>query len=185
MSLPDRGMNRHEFRRLISTELFSSRIEIPGFKGTAGILYVHKTDGEWKVRSKEKELIIAAPGYKWLQLAPDHEKWWLTVMYDIKGSLIQYYFDITKRHYTSETGERRFVDLFLDVVMMPDGSYEILDREELVSAYRAAQITEFDYRRALSALYELVGAIAGKVNVWRALCDDVIPLLEKNSRGEK
>ena len=185
MSLPDRGMKRQEFHKLICSELFGSYIEIPGFKGYAGILNLYKTEGEWKVRSKGKDLIIAAPGYQWLQLAPVHEKWWLTVMYDTKGRLVQYYFDITKRHYTSETGERRFEDLFLDVVMMPDGSYEILDREELVSAFRSGVISEFDYRRALSALYELIGSITGKANVWQALCDEIIDILRKNGREEE
>ena len=181
MSLSDRGWKRREFDRLISTDLRWKYIELAGFKGAAGILEVYKTNGNWNVLSKGRKITIAAPGYKWLQLAPYHGKWWLTVMYNTEGELIQYYFDITKHHYLSDTGELRFVDMFLDIVMMPDGSYEVLDRNELIQAYQNGDISEFDYRRALYILHELVCSLHRKECEWNNLCAAAIDELNKTA----
>jgi len=161
MTPVDRGMKRLEFKKLRRTSLKMAKFQLQNFNGCAGILEILETDGIWKVRSHSEDVLIAAPGYKWLQLAPSHGKWWLTVMYNTEGELIQYYFDITKRHYISDDGELRFIDMYLDVVMLPDGIYEIFDRNELESAYRNGHISEFDYRIALVSLFELIANIHG------------------------
>ena len=179
MTLADRGMKRSEFRKLTQTSLKTAKIQLQNFNGNAGILEILETDGVWKVRSSGEDVIIAAPGYKWLQLAPSHGRWWLTVMYSPEDELIQYYFDITKRHYMSDDSEMRFIDMFLDVVMLPDGSYEILDRDEFESAFRSERISEFDYRIALVSLYKLIANIHDKEAFWRKLCRDAISEVNK------
>ena len=119
MKLDDRGMARREFRRILESELKHSHIEVNGFAGYAGLLRIIRTDGEWTVPGPSGKTVIAAPGYTWLQAAPYSGDWWLTVMYDTEGKLIQYYFDIVDTVYLSSTGEPRFRDLFLDIVMKP------------------------------------------------------------------
>lgn len=178
MKLADRGMKRNEFRRIIKSSLKMKNIETDCFKGIAGLLDIIKTDGEWWVTSSLGKVMIASPNYQWLQIAPDHAKWWLTVMFDEQGKLIQYYFDIIKSRYISESGEPRFVDMYLDIVMMPDGRYEVLDRGELELAYRNGWVSEFDYRRALASLYELVGTIHNKEPFLRNICAGIMDNLK-------
>lgn len=183
MKPADRGMKRCEFRRILRSELTFESIDISGFKGIAGVLDIFDTDGAWAVSSSLGSSVIAAPGYKWLQLAPDHGKWWLTVMFDVQGQLVQYYFDVIKCRYLSDSGEPRFIDMYLDIVMGPDGRYEVMDRSDLNAAFRSGVITEFDYRRALSILYELTGSIHNKEQYWRSICEAAFAEMDKKGRG--
>ena len=131
MRIEERGMYRREFKRITSSSLRWKEIDTGVFTGYAGILDIIDTSEIWKVSSLGDSTIIAAPGYKWLQLSPHDASWWLTVMYDTEGALVQYYFDIIGNRWLSEAGEPRFCDMFADVVMLPDGKYCVLDREEL------------------------------------------------------
>ena len=183
MKLEDRGMARREFTRITRSELFYAYIETAEFSGYAGVLHILGTDGIWEVKSGGSREVIAAPGYTWLQLAPRDAGWWLTVMYDVSGNLVQYYFDIVDSVYLSEKGEPRFKDLFLDIVMLPDGTYALLDRDELDSAFSEGRIKESQYKKAWNTARKLIDSIEGKENHWRKLCSDI--MTDINRRAEE
>ena len=166
----DRGMNRREFKKLNTTRLQHKHIETEGFTGIAGKLDIIDTDGIWNVDSVDGEVTIAAPGYTWLQLLPDNNKWWLTVMYDTNNELVQYYFDIIDSAYISGDGEPRFKDLFIDIVMSADGKWRLLDENELETAFKFKAITGCEYARAKEAAEEITHMIDGKEHVLRNIC---------------
>ena len=136
----------------------------------AGLLDIDAVREPLTVRSVLREAVIADAGYTWLQLSPDRGGWWLTVMYDQNGDLVQYYFDITLRNFIAEDGEPRFVDLYLDVVMDPAGYWALLDQDELCEARNLQNITESEYRTALERAAYVIGMLDGKEAHWRALC---------------
>jgi len=174
----DRGMERREFPSLIRTKLCKKHVNNPDFIGVAGVLDIQETKEDWKVKSACGEVTIAAPGYRWLQLAPEHGKWWLTVMFDTKDRLVQYYFDITDRIYESETGEPRFVDLFLDIVMSADGKWKKLDEAELDLALAWKCISDVQYKKALATADELTKMIDGNAGELEVFCREMIRLIK-------
>ena len=178
MRLEDRGIRRQEFRRLTRTRLTSRRVALRGFTGVAGVLDILETSGKWVVSSVGGQVTIAAPGYRWLQLAPDNGEWWLTAMYDPHGGMVQYYFDIVYNIYTSHDGELRFRDLFLDIVMADDGTLKLLDRDELERARSDGIVDDATYNRALSTAERLLGMLEGNEPAWRGFCGEILDLLE-------
>jgi predicted RNA-binding protein associated with RNAse of E/G family len=126
------------------------------------------------VQSAAGPATIANAGFKWLQLVPDHHKWWLTVMYDVAGELIQYYFDVIHSAYISDTGELRFRDMFLDIVMSADGSWKLLDMDELKSALDNGRIYQDEFARAISVSKELSAEITDNEPAWRDICSKAI-----------
>lgn len=50
-------------------------------------------------------------------------------MYDATDAPLQYYFDINEENIL-ELGQARTHDLYLDVLVLPDGRYELVDEED-------------------------------------------------------
>lgn len=180
MKLEDRGMRRQEFRRLIRTRLTERHVALRGFSGVAGVLEILETSEKWVINSVGGPVTVAAPGYRWLQLAPDSGEWWLTAMYDKQGSVVQYYFDVVHDIYISHDGELRFHDLFLDIIMTADGTLKLMDRDELDQARAEGIIDNALYDRALCTAERLLCKLDGNEPAWRNFCGEMLRLIEKS-----
>ena len=75
-------------------------------------------------------------------------------MFDDNNNLIEYYFDIAR-----EVGILNGIpyedDLYLDMLIKPDGSYLVLDEEELIGAYNSLDITKEELDMAYNILEKL------------------------------
>ena len=92
-----------------------------------------------------ESLCLAADGYRWLMVLPLDEHWCMTAMYDARGRIVEWYFDITRQNYVDEDGLPCFDDLYLDLVLMPDGSTILLDEDELLGGLSSGVVTKEDY----------------------------------------
>jgi len=90
---------------------------------------------------------LAGPGYRWLTYLPLDECWCVTVLYNPDNGLIDWYFDISKGNFLDESRMPCIDDIFLDLVIKPDGRAITIDAEELQEALDDNVITadEFDY----------------------------------------
>lgn len=165
MALDVRGMARREWTQIRRRESVFAPVDSGGFRGHAGLMRILEVSEPFVRR-----VTLADAGYSWLQLAPAGGHWWLTVMYDPAGTLVQYYFDITWRNFVAESGEPMFEDLYLDVVMQPDGQLRLLDQDELDAARAAGAITADQYALALRELDALCERLRGREREWRCLC---------------
>ena len=91
---------------------------------------------------------LAGAGYKWLMYLPLHENWCITVFYDPDGKLLEWYFDISKGNFYDENNMPCIDDIFLDLVIMPDGKVITIDADELQEAFDKNEITKDDYEHA-------------------------------------
>lgn len=179
MRLEDRGMRRREFQRLIRTQLTCRRVALLGFSGIAGLMKILKTSGTWVINSACGPATVAAPGYRWLQLAPDSGEWWLTAMYDEHGNVVQYYFDVVRDIYIAHDGEPRFHDLFLDIILTADGTLILMDRDELDAARAEGIIDSTLYNRALSTADGLLYRLEGNEPALRSFCVEILNMIER------
>ena len=172
--LDRRGMARREWKQFIRTQFVSAETEFAGERLYAGLIRILEVSEPFV-----RDVTLADAGYTWLQLAPVAGHWWVTVMYDPAGRLLQYYFDITWRNYVDAAGEPGFEDLYLDVVMRADGQLRLLDRDELDAALAGGEITPAQHALALRELEALLVRLRGREPVWRALCAREKARLEK------
>ncbi|BCB04310.1 DUF402 domain-containing protein [Bacillus sp. KH172YL63] len=95
-------------------------------------------------------ICIADKGYSWLQFFPADQHYSITTMMDGDSSIIQWYIDITKENGYCEEKGPWMDDLFLDLIVLPDGTWIEKDEEELEEAYQKGVIDKTDYLLAIN-----------------------------------
>lgn len=114
-------------------------------KGNVSILNILEVENRWIVDVEER--CILDNGYKWLEIYPDEENYCITAMCDENDSIKEWYIDITK--YNGIEDDVPYIeDLYLDIVIVPDGRVHVLDEDELFEAYNNKIISKCDYKLA-------------------------------------
>ena len=92
-------------------------------------------------------LCMANDNYKWLEFYDYNKRYRLTAMYNDKNEIIEWYFDIARK-IGNENGLPYEDDLYLDVVVTPNGDIILLDEEELRDALVKMEVTKKEYDKA-------------------------------------
>jgi predicted RNA-binding protein associated with RNAse of E/G family len=103
---------------------------------------------ELRVNDDGKELLLAGNGYKWLMYLPMDEPWCITAFYNPGNELLEWYFDISKGNFLDENGTPCIDDIFLDLVIMPNGNAITIDADELQDALDRCEISREDFDHA-------------------------------------
>ena len=117
------------------------------FHGGIGLITFTGLKKPEVVDTPEGPLCIADNGYQWLEIVPEDGQFALTAMFH-DDILFQQYIDITLRNEVYEDGNAVFYDLMLDVVVLGDGTPQIVDIEELETALSDGVITRYEYELA-------------------------------------
>ena len=179
MTLKRKTMDRSEWTGIEERLYADEFVSLPWGRARAGIMYMKRVDTPFFVKSFGKRLQVTGEGYTWLQLAPEDERFWATVMFDETGRLFQYYFDITLENHIDDPNGAWFIDLILDVVMRPGGDIVRLDRHELEDMLKNGDIDQKTYRIAIESEKQLLGDIAGKEKEIRKMCEEIRSMLLK------
>ena len=124
------------------------------FRGGIGLLTFTGLKKPEMVDTVEGPFCIADNGYQWLEIVPEGGHYALTAMFH-DGRLFQQYIDITLNNEVMENGDAVFLDLFLDVVVLQDGTPRIIDAEELEEALSDGVITRDEYELAVRTANEV------------------------------
>ena len=124
------------------------------FKGVVCFVKLQNVPKPKYVKKGSETLCIIDNGYSLIEAYPDSGKFALTMMFDDSGALIEWYFDIAKA-VGMENGIPFEDDLYLDLVIMPDGEIIVLDEDELLSARDEGLISQEDVDGAYCTLQEL------------------------------
>ncbi len=138
-----------------STDYFvQKRIETKAFKGVLCFTKMKNINNPLIVFNGEQNVCIRKDNYEWIQAYPDEGNFALTIMFDDNKNLIEWYFDIAKQ-IGIEDGIPYEDDLYLDMVVMPNGKSIVLDEDELLQAYADKDITKTDLDLAYETMEKL------------------------------
>lgn len=147
---------------ILEKDFRNMRIDNEEFNGNVSLLSIKKVRKEWYV--DEENRCILANNYKWLEIYPDEKNYCLTVMYDEKEKIVEWYFDIA-RGVGEENGVPYEDDLYLDVVLVPDGRIHLLDEDELDDAYKKREINQKEFDMAYRVANEIIEKYQEKDNI--------------------
>lgn len=156
---------------IIEKEYKNYYIHDEEFKGNVSVLKLIKTSKEWHV--DEEERCIFASGYTWVEIYPENENYCITIMLDENLKTKEWYFDMSKQN-GIEDGVPYEDDLYLDVVIIPNGKVNILDENELESAYKNNEISEEEFKLAYKAKDVVIERYANDIEKLEELTNRIL-----------
>ncbi len=147
-----RSIDRPNWNRILKRTMHRRPVCIDGHEGLAHILIMD----EVREPLVKNGITIVEQGMTWLQIALRDTRFWLTAMFDQGNRLVQIYFDIAAAVHFDDPLVPTFEDMYLDLLLYPDGHHKVLDEDELDQALAAGEITEGAYRTARKDLEQLI-----------------------------
>ncbi len=140
--------DRADWRRVTRRRFSVSQRDTPGFTGYLTLLCIDEVLEPLYLVEGVLRVCVADRGFSWLQHFPVGTSYTLTTMFDARGSVVQWYIDICRGHGVDERRIPWFDDLYLDIVVTPEGRVQVLDAEELDEALHIGAISQEAYEFA-------------------------------------
>ena len=119
------------------------------FKGIVALKYIDEvaTPQIWEFNGQKT--IVCDKCMKWLQLIPYNDNYSIAAMINKRNEIEFWYIDMIADYGIDNDGIAYFHDLYLDLVVYPDGTIKIDDMDELVDAFEQKVINVDLYKLAL------------------------------------
>ena len=121
------------------------------FKGELCFIDIEDERKAQYVTNGIHEVCYLARGYRWLIAYPYKENYVMTVVYDDKKEIVEWYFDVALNTGTIDNIPYED-DLYLDMVITPEGEEIVLDEDELLEAYNSKEIGDRELKLAYDVL---------------------------------
>ena len=109
-------------------------------------------------------LCVMDNGYYIFEVIPKNDNYAMRLFLNEKKEALEYYFDICKNNRVdSVSNVPCYDDLYLDITYL-DGTINILDEDELISAYEMGDISKDDYDLVYKMRDRLLEEIDSKTN---------------------
>lgn len=152
---------------VLARRFIARRIDTPEYRGYVTLLCIDEVNEPVYVSFNKQRVCIIDRGYTWLRHFPDGAPYALLTAFDEQGELVQWYIDIVGRAGVDAQGIPWYEDLYLDIVISPEGETRLLDVDELDEALRRRAVTPGQYDFAWRQASVLLDALE----------DDLFPLL--------
>ena len=154
-------------------------VRVPGFTGRAGLLRIHAVTRPQYWHVDGRSMIVADAGMVWLSLLPEKEHYCIGAMLDRRGRPVLWYIDMIDGQGTDDDGVPWFDDLYLDLVVKPDGFIHEDDRDELDEALAGGDITSEQHQLALDTAEMLRARLLRNVSALKRLTLDVLAQMRR------
>jgi len=127
----------------------STIISNPEFKGYVGLLSIKEVQEKQVWKYNGSDVVVCDAGYQWLTIMPGNAFYCITVMMDANCHMQVCYIDMIDSQGIDEDGVSYFYDIYLDLVVYPDGNVIVDDMDELEDALQRGEISKEQYARTL------------------------------------
>ena len=138
-----------EWKCITAKERTGKAVDTPEFSGYVGILNILEVSEPQVWKYNGQDLMVCDNGYQWLTVLPKNEYYCITVMMNEKREIQVCYIDILAEQGYDNDEVPFFYDLYLDLVVYPDGTIIEDDMDELQEALETGDITQQQFELAL------------------------------------
>lgn len=175
-------LDKRGWRRLLHSTYDEMLTRFKGEEFLVGLIDMKKIRSPLVVPVVNKSVKVVDENYKWLQILPRDRKYSMTVMYDENWKVLQYYFDVNTAHYL-ELGNARRIDVYLDVLALPDGEYELVDEKDIRRALKNNKITEAEMNAAYEVARHIMDEIDRDFNQFAELAAHCLGAVRNKMKG--
>lgn len=140
------------------------------FKGIVALKYIDEVSTPQIWEFNDKKTVVCDKGMKWLQLIPFNNNYSIAAMINKRNEIELWYIDMIAGYGIDNDGIAYFHDLYLDLVVYPDGTIKIDDMDELVEALEQKIIDHNLYKLALETSEKLQSGILNDIPQLKSLC---------------
>lgn len=155
------------------------RFDEPDFRGVVAFLQIDGVSKPSLWPMAGKEIPVADTGMKWLEFLPDGEDFAVTAMMNAENAVNIVYIDAIAGSGLDKDGVAYFNDLYLDLIVYPNGVLWIDDWDELKAALQDGDITEELYALAWKTLHKLLDSPWIDRNFLNEFCGKYRMMMEK------
>lgn len=157
-------INKAFWARIIEGKSILINDFTPRFEGYAAAIFIETTHEPLMCEIETHRIPLANDGYTWIQRLPIDKNYAISTMFDENNNIIQWYIDITKQNSIDKNNEPFYDDLYLDVVVFPNGDVFLLDEDELQEALDCGKITEDDFNLAYQEANKILNGVAKDIS---------------------
>ena len=139
------------------------------FTGYVALLRIHEVTEPQIWQWQGNPLTVCDKGMAWLSMLPERGGLCITAQLNADGTVALWYIDMIAGQGVDEEGVPWFDDLYLDLIVAPDGAVHVDDRDELDEALRRGDIVAEQHRQALATCAMLQKGLESGMEALQAL----------------
>ena len=157
-----------EWKCITSKELSGKQVCTDFFNGYIGLIQIKEVSEIQKWKFNSEEFVVCEQGFKWLSILPRDNFYCITAMMDEKNNIAVWYIDMIASQGIDVDGVPYFDDLYLDLVVYPNGKVMVDDMDELEEALRQGDITQEQFTLAINTAEDLKRGWLSDIDSFRA-----------------
>ncbi len=142
-------LNYDEWKCIVAKNRIGKTVDTSEFSGYVGILNISEVSEPQIWKYNGEDLVVCNNNYQWLTIMPKNDYYCITAMMNGKREIQVCYIDMIAEQGYDKDGVPYFYDLYLDLVVYPDGTIIEDDMDELQDALRKGDITKQQFDLAL------------------------------------
>lgn len=138
-----------EWKCILSKDIRGRNIKAELVNGYIGLIHILEVSDPQIWNFNGENITVCDTGMKWLSILPCDEYFCITAMMNEKEEILLWYIDMIAEQGIGKDGIPYFDDLYLDLVVYPDGTIVEDDMDELEEALKQKDITVEQYKLAI------------------------------------
>ncbi|BCN30923.1 DUF402 domain-containing protein [Anaeromicropila herbilytica] len=124
-----------------------------------------------------EDIVVCQKGYKWISILPSDEYYCITAMMNEENKILLWYIDMIAGQGIDKDSIPYFNDLYLDLVVYPDGNIVEDDRDELEEAFKLGDITLEQFKLANDTCMKLRKGLLSDINTFTTFTYECMNML--------
>ena len=155
-----------EWKCIELKELCGKRVHTDFFEGYLGLIDIKQVSEAQKWNFNGEDIVVCDNGLKWLSILPENDFYCITTMMNEKDDILLWYIDMIADQGIDADGIPYFDDLYLDLVVYPNGEIIVDDMDELEEALRQKDITKEQFDLAINTADQLKQGLLNDIQVF-------------------
>lgn len=139
-----------EWKCIKSKKMRGKKVNNEFFKGYIGLIEIEEVSEKQIWKFNEEDITVCDKGLKWLSILPQNDFYCITAMMNEKCEILLWYIDMIAEQGMDADGIPHFDDLYLDLVVYPNGTIKLDDMDELEEALLSKDITQEQFDLAIN-----------------------------------
>jgi len=157
-----------EWKCITSKKIIGKVINTADFSGYVGLINIFEVSEPQIWKFNGEDLVVCDNNYQWLSILPKDDYYCITVFMDDKQEVKVCYIDMIAEQGYDADDVPYFYDLYLDLVVYPDGTVIEDDMDELQDALECGDITQEQFDLALETCDKLKNGLLKDNNAFKA-----------------